>query len=314
MSRAVGLARAVRRASRRQVEETGLQILNLLRYVTRHPLNSKAKMAACGRVLRWQLASRLIGAPIALPFVNETRLLVTRGMTGATGNFYCGLHEISEMGFALHFLREGEHFLDVGANIGSYTVLASCAGAHVTSVEPIPVTFAKLEDNVLLNQLTQRVRLCNVGLSERPGVLRFSADLDTVNHVLPIGSSLPAVEVEVLPLDEPIGVDIPVLIKIDVEGHELSVLNGGRRTLGDSRLRAVIMETNQSGSRYGVSDDDLRCIMTSNGFVGFGYDPFSRLMADVAPDAANTIFVRDRDEVSDRVKSAPMFQLINGAI
>lgn len=293
--------------------ETVLQIVDLFRYVTRHPLNSTGKTAACARVLRWQIASRLIGAPIALPFVNETRLLVTRGMTGATGNYYCGLHEAAEMGFALHFLRSGEHFLDVGANIGSYTVLASCAGARVTAVEPIPDTYAKLEDNVSLNRLAQRVRVCNVGLSEKRDVLRFSADLDTVNHVLPVGSRLSAVEVEVLPMDELLGEDVPTLIKIDVEGHELSVLKGGKRTLGDSRLRAV-METNQSGTRYGVSDDDLRQLMVSHGFFAYGYDPFSRLMTDVAQGAANTIFVRDRDEAKERARNAPKFRLINGSI
>lgn len=214
----------------------------------------------------------------------------------------------------MHFLRPGEHFLDVGANIGSYTVLASCTGARMTAVEPIPVTNAKLEDNVLINRLGQRVRTCNVGLSERRDVLRFSADVDTVNHVLPDGSPLPAIEVEVLPMDDLLGDDVPTLMKIDVEGHELVVLKGGRRTLSDIRLRAVIMETNQSGSRYGVSDDDLRRMMMSHAFVACGYDPFLRSMIDIAPSAVNTIFVRDRSEANERAKNAPKFRLVNGTI
>ena len=111
-----------------------------------------------------------------------------------------------------------------------------------------------------------------------------------------------------------LGDDVPVLIKIDVEGHELSVLRGGRRTLGDARLRAVLMETNQSGSRYGVSDDDLREMMTSHGFLACGYDPFLREMTDARGGAVNTIFVRDRDEANRRVRDAPKFQLINGSI
>jgi FkbM family methyltransferase len=235
-------------------------------------------------------------------------------MTGATGNYYCGLHEVAEMAFALHFLRPTEHFLDVGANIGSYTVLASCTGARVTAVEPIPATYAKLEDNVLINRLVHNVRTCNVGLSGKRDVLCFSANLDTVNHVLPVGSDLPAVEVEVLPMDELLGDDVPVLIKIDVEGHELSVLQGGQRTLCDARLRAVLMETNQSGTRYGVSDDDLRETMRSHGFLACGYDPFLRSMTDARGDAVNTIFVRDRDEANRRVCDAPRFRLINGLI
>jgi hypothetical protein len=36
-----------------------------------------------------------------------------------TGNIYCGLHEFADMGFVLHFLRPGDLFVDVGANIAA---------------------------------------------------------------------------------------------------------------------------------------------------------------------------------------------------
>ncbi len=97
---------------------------NLLKFVWNHPLNRKGRWAAWLRVLRWQLAARLMPGRIALPFVEETWLFAQRGMTGATGNWYCGLHEVEEMAFVLHLLRVGEHFVDIGANIGSYTMLA----------------------------------------------------------------------------------------------------------------------------------------------------------------------------------------------
>ena len=96
-----------------------------MQFVWNHPLNSSGRIAALGRVARWQMASRLVSGPIALPFVEGTSLFASRGMTGATGNWYCGLHEVRDMAFVLHVLRRGEHFLDVGANVGSYTVLAA---------------------------------------------------------------------------------------------------------------------------------------------------------------------------------------------
>ena len=93
-------------------------------------------------MLRWQVGSRLLPLGSTLPYVGDTRLFVTRGMTGATGNWYCGLHEVDEMGFVLHALRPGDLFVDVGANIGSYTVLAAGAvGADAIAVEPVPTTF-----------------------------------------------------------------------------------------------------------------------------------------------------------------------------
>lgn len=290
-------------------------MLNLLRYVWNHPLNAKARFAALWRVLRWQLASRLMPGLIALPYVEGSSLFAKRGLTGATGNWYCGLHEVHEMAFVLHLLRSEEHFVDVGANVGSYTVLAGRgAGARVTSIEPIPETFVHLQRNVVLNDLSDRVRCCQLGLSDAPGNLRFSSDLDTVNHVLTADEDLPGTDIPVMQLDELVGKDVPVLIKIDVEGHELAVLKGGSRTLRDSRLLAVIMETNGSGARYGVSDDALIDVMKANGFKPFGYDPFQRRLVETVAANGNTVFVRDHAVVEDRCQSARKYRLVNGEI
>jgi len=288
---------------------------DLLRYVWNHPLNANGQFAALWRVLRWQIASRLMPGPIALPYAEGTFLFATRGMTGATGNWYCGLHEVNEMAFVLHLLHPGEHFLDVGANVGSYTVLAAgAANARVTAVEPIPATHAHLQRNVVLNGLSERVRCCQAGLSDTSGVLRFSTQLDTVNHVLAAGEDLPGADVPVMRLDDLVGQDVPILIKIDVEGHELAVLRGGSDTLRDSGLMAVVMETNGSGVRYGVPDDALTALMNECGFAPFGYDPFRRRLTDTVRANGNTVFVRDREAVEKRCRSARKFRLVNGEI
>ena len=288
---------------------------NLLNYVWCHPMNAQGKLAALWRVLRWQIASRLMPGLIGLPYVHGTSLFAIRGMTGASGNWYCGLHEMHEMAFVLHLLRPGEHFVDVGANVGSYTVLAGGGvKARVTAVEPIPATFVHLQRNVALNGMNDRVRCCQVGLSDKPGLLRFSSGLDTVNHVLAEGEDLSGVDVPVTRLDDLLGQDVPVLIKIDVEGHELAVLHGGMSVLGDQRLMAVIMETNGSGERYGVSDDQLIAVMRAHGFAPFGYDPFRRRLVDVIAASGNTVFVRDAVAAEARVKAAPKFWLVNGEI
>lgn len=135
-----------------------------------------------------------------------------------------------------------------------------------------------------------------------------------MNHVLAEGEDLPGVDVPVTRLDDLVGQDVPVLMKIDVEGHELAVLNGGAATLGNPRLLAVIMETNGSGVRYGMSDDQLIAVMRGHGFSPFGYDPFGRRLVDVMGASGNTVFVRDKAAVEARVKAAPRIRLVNGEI
>lgn len=292
-----------------------MRLPDLVRYVWAHPLNADGKFAALVRVIRWQVGSRIAPGPVALPFVESTRLLAARGMTGATGNWYCGLHEHREMAFVLHVLRESDLFLDVGANVGSYTILASGAvGARSIAVEPVPATYVHLRENVALNDLVGPVRCWQGGLADRAGSLQFTSGLDTGNHVLAPGTKVPGIEVPVTTLDELVGDDVPTLIKIDVEGYEHAVLKGARRTLADPRLLAVVMETNGSGARYGVSDDQLVAAVRDHGFAMYDYDPFARRLSATERTDGNAIFVRDPDAVNARIVAARRYALVNGSI
>lgn len=290
-------------------------LFDLAHYVWTHPLNAGGRVAALGRVLRWQIGSRLVPGAVAVPFVDATRLFVERGMTGATGNWYCGLHEHGEMAFVLHVLRDTDLFLDVGANVGSYTILASgAAGARSIAIEPVPATFARLRRNVALNGLDARVRCWQGGVSDRAGMLRFTTGLDTVNHVIAPGEQAPSVEVPVKTLDDLVGDDVPAVVKIDVEGYERPVLAGAQRTLAAPGLLAVIMETNGSGARYGVSDDELVSTMRDHGFGMFAYDPIARRLNAAERGGGNTIFVRNPEAVNVRVAAARRFSLVNGSV
>jgi FkbM family methyltransferase len=292
-----------------------MDIFPLVSFVWNHPLNAGGRVAALGRVARWQVASRLLSSPVALPFVEGTSLLTSKGMKGATGNWYCGLHEVRDMSFVLHLLRPGDHFVDVGANVGSYTVLAAgAAGANVTCVEPVPGTFANLQRNIALNGLSTTVTAWQGGLSDTPGRRRFTAGLDTVNHVLADGELAAAIDVPVRTLDDLVGTNIPVLIKIDVEGYERAVIQGAGETLADPRVLAVVMEINGSGGRYGVGDEQLVGLMLALGFDAYGYDPFERRLVDAAHTDGNTVFVRDRASVEVRLRDAKRYRLINGSI
>lgn len=284
-------------------------MLGTLRYILRHPLARRNRVAALGRFLRWQFGSRLLRSAVAVPFTDKARLLVERGMTGATGNVYCGLHEFADMGFACHLLRPGDLFADVGANVGSYTVLAAAvAGAAARSYEPLPHTFARLTDNVALNHLGDRVVTVQAGVGRTPGTLRFTADLDTMNRALTPGEQYPgrAVECPIVRLDDDLGGAVPALVKIDVEGFEAEVLAGGERTFASPGLQAVLIEMNDSGQRFDVTHDSLHRTLTGFGLQPRGYDPFARkLLPDPNPDGGNVLYIRDEAFVADRVRTAP---------
>ena len=181
-----------------------MNLLKSQRFVLGHPLNRGRSAAAFLRWLRWQLGSRLLPGPVLVPFVNDIGLLIRPGMTGATGNLYCGLHEFEDMALVLHALRPGDRFVDIGANVGSYSMLAAATGAEVMAFEPIPATCRWLQRNVAVNALDESVHVLNQGVGRAKGVLRFTAGLDTVNHVVAENESAAgALEVPVV-LREPV--------------------------------------------------------------------------------------------------------------
>lgn len=288
-------------------------ITSLLRFITDHPLNKRHKVAALKRFVSWQVGSRLVPGPVAVNFVNDSQLLVSRGMTGATQNVYTGLHEFEDMGFVLHALRAEDVFVDVGANVGSYTVLAGAVvGAKCVAFEPIPATFRNLVKNVDLNGIYPNVEAKNLGIGHEEGELKFTSGLDTVNHVLSEeDDDADSISVPVKTLDSLVAGQNPTIIKIDVEGFEVNVIKGANAVLSQDSLLAVIMELNGSGNRYGFDETALHQTMLGYGFKTFTYSPFRRKLKTLNGKnmkAGNTIYIKDVDKVKSRVESATPFK------
>ncbi len=294
-----------------------MSILQTLRFIHAHPLAGRHKLRAWKRFLFWQVSQTIHPHPVKYPFIQGASLWVSKGMTGATGNIYTGLHEFTDMGFLLHFLQPGDLFADIGANVGSYTVLAGgVIGATCVSFEPVPSTFVTLKKNIEINKLSNRVTALNIGLGATKGSVLFTKSFDTVNHVIAQSnneSTDGAIEVAIETLDDVLtDKGIPALIKIDVEGFEQEVLNGAVGTLGNPQLKAIIIELNGSGERYGFDEKQIHSQLMGYGFSPFHYDPFTRKLLPVATFGnVNTIYLRDIDFIKNRVLSAAPIRIFS---
>ena len=283
-----------------------------LNYVVTHPLNSSSKSTALIRYLRWQFGSRLSLGPTVIPFVNDSHLIVSRGMVGATQNIYTGLHSFDDCGFLLHLLRPSDLCVDIGANVGVYTILSSAAiGAHTVAIEPIPSTYEKLRANIRYNDIADRTISYNIGLGCENSTLLFTTNQDVKNRVVSEEySSAETIRVPVRTLDDVLGDAEPTLIKIDVEGWEAQVLAGAKRTLNKSSLLCFIIEMDGSSDSFNPSELAVHQAMTSHDFRPYAYDPLTRKLSALASKhvgAANTIYLRNLEEIQERVSSAPPF-------
>jgi FkbM family methyltransferase len=287
-----------------------MSLLHIIRLITDHPLNREHKLSSIIRFAKWQVGSRLVPGAIVYDWINGSRFLVRTGEKGLTVNIYTGLYEFPDMGFLLHFLRAEDLFVDIGANVGSYSILAcSAVGARGVAFEPVPSTYKRLVENIRLNHLDERVKCINKGVGAQQGTITFTSDSDTTNHVLAPGEqSSNKVTVDVTSLDTVLQGECPSLIKIDVEGFETPVLDGAQETLENTTLDAVIMELNGSGSRYGFEETKILDMMINKGFRTYSYNPFTRTLINLEGknlNSGNTLFIRDKSLVEERLRLAP---------
>lgn len=292
-----------------------MSLLNTLKRIVDHPLNRTKKLTALMRFARWQIGSRLVPGDVIYHWVSGSKVVSRPGETGITGNIYCGLHEFADMAFLLHVLRGEDLFVDVGANVGSYTVLAcSVVGAKGYCFEPVPSTYERLLTNIRLNDMSDRVVSRNIALGNSYGKINFSSDENCMNHIVADNEvSKGQVSVHISKLDEEIK-EVPFLIKIDVEGYETPVLEGAQKTLEKEGVCCVIVELNGSGNRYGFDESKILAKMKSFGFSPYSYEPFERKLINLNgknSSEGNTLFIKNLDLVLERLKAAPKLE-ING--
>ena len=284
-----------------------LRKLHILRVIWTHPLNKKRKLRSILVFINFQFIGRIKKSRIPVKWIHGLYFLAAPGETGMTINLYCSMSEPNEMLFMLHFLKSTDIFFDIGANAGSYSLLAAgISKCKVYSFEPVLETRQNLYENFELNKLsTKYIQSCALGSSL--GKVQFTKTLDAVNHVARASEDFSTDWVELQTLDSYEGVSGVSLMKLDVEGYEMEILRGASRFLEIPTLKALIVETNGETEHYGSSDLDIAFYLQRYGFMPFDYDPIGRNLISLSkPNKfGNTIFVRNLNFVIDRVKAGP---------
>jgi FkbM family methyltransferase len=270
-------------------------ILNTVNFIINHPLNKKHPFSTIYRFLKWQIHSRFKNE-IIFDWIDGSKMAVSKGMAGATGNIYCGLHEYRDMSFLLHILGPSDVFVDVGANVGSYTVLASAVcGAKTVAIEPDQQTARRLARNVEINNIYELVDTRITAVGAECGQIGFTVGQDTINRV----ASREATNIQIVPiarLDDLLDGINPNLIKIDVEGFETQVLLGSERTLKKTSLHAILLET---------VDDDSHNLLNNSGFELVDYNPISRQFSkNYSTNSQNSLYIRNREKLEDIISQS----------
>ena len=191
-------------------------------------------------------------------------------------------------------LRPAMTVLDVGAYVGQFSLVAARAmhdQGRIVAFEPMPSVFAQLERNIRANGYRSIVPM-QLAISDTVGIARFYVYIGSTDQssLIPLSSGAVSMDVPVTTIDA-IAAELTGavhLIKIDVEGNELSALRGGRETLRLYRS-ALIIEISRHQRAAGYSGEQVKSFLDQ-----YGYDVF-RIAAKRTP------YKPDPDEINASV-------------
>lgn len=207
-----------------------------------------------------------------------------------------GLYNYNNMNLLKLLLREGGTFFDIGANIGSYTLIASeQEKGAVYAFEPHPVTFTFLKENVDLNR-RKNVSLFNLALGAEEGEISLTDEAGSATNRRVHDQSEGAVRVlsrraDAFCMERNV---IPNYVKIDVEGFEYDVLVGFGNRLSEVDL--WIIEMNGLSDERSKGEGAISDLLMRNHFQGPYYFDFdSRTLSRTAnADRDDAVYVSKR--------------------
>jgi FkbM family methyltransferase len=245
----------------------------LVRLIWEHPANRGGRLRALGKAALWQAYKRTIRRPFNLPVHDGLRLRAYPD-SHEPGRFiyFGGLPDFEEMIFMRRYLRPGDRFVDGGANVGAYTLLAASLvgpSGRVDAFEPSRLEVGRLRENVSLNGLDQ-VRVHEAALADVAGQAAFTVGRSSSNR---LEAEAGATTVSVATLDEALPDGTYAMAKLDLEGAEPLALRGAEAHLHACNPPVLVLElVDRFVRRYGSSAVEVADWLHERGYALASYD------------------------------------------
>jgi len=287
-------------------------VVSVLRYVWNHPANEGGRARALARALSWQFYKRATARTLDISLYGDYKLRCYPDSTAASAALYAaGYPDWSEMAFIQHYLRTGDGFVDVGANVGVYTLLAaSLVGpdGRVASFEPEPKALKRLRENISLNRLNN-VEVHPFAVSDKSGTISFDPAAGTTGHMVEGEQDRPgALQASSVRLDDVLPGDGWSMGKMDIEGAEPLALRGAERLLAEMNPPVWLLEVNGCLKRYGFTEEQLWGWLDERQWDVYLYEPAQRRLQPCTTPSSkhHNVLVVARgafDRVSARVRN-----------
>jgi len=222
--------------------------------------------------------------------------------------YYNGLPDYAEMQFMKRYLLPGDNFIDIGANIGIYTLFTASLVRQtgcIESFEAIPATALKLKQQTKLNNLSN-VNIHEVAVSSKNGTAEFELTRDDCTAHLATGEYVnPEQSIRTVKLDDFLSQQTSYAMgKMDIEGAEILALQGASNMLKDANPPVWQLELAGYSKRYGYQSNQVLDFLRRYNFHCAIYDvEEEKIRFTDQPwkyGAENVLMIHDRNRKSVR--------------
>lgn len=237
-----------------------------------HPFNKSHKFLTLIRIIFWKINQWLFHLPAIITIDKNIRCICYPDSSYGGMVVYNRWAEYEVMHNIISNLKKDSLYIDVGANIGDTTIIASGYTKNkIYAFEPSPVAYPRLLENITLNNLDDQIIAEKIVLSDKAGIVEF-AEMETseTSHIS-VGdrSHQNIIRVKAVTLDDYAKshqISKIDLIKIDVEGAEMLVLLGASELLNKHKIKHILVELNSQSSQYGYTNSDVIRLLKKYGY------------------------------------------------
>ena len=203
----------------------------------------------------WQLYKRTFGFPIIIQTYTDTSFILRRNCITSSRFVYEGKPDAKYIGVLGSFASAEAVFVDVGANVGLYSVLLCRDFEKAILFEPNPIAATMLMQNIAVNEKINDYKIYEAAVGAENGKVSFPV----LENPLPTASitmdnSVETIERDMYCLDDILEGGDEFVIKIDAEGFDAEVIMGLARCLENKKVRICLFECHNLGILKKVYD------------------------------------------------------------
>jgi FkbM family methyltransferase len=254
-----------------------MNYISSLTKVLKHPLNKDHKNKALWRIIWWKCNQLFFHIPSMVQLTPEMKCICYPESSYGSLIVYTTFPEFPEMDFLYRYLKSGDIFFDIGANIGAISLLAASRQVKkIYAWEPSPAPLQCFYQNIKLNNLENIIFVREKVVSDHKERVPFTIGAHSeTDHIAYSSDKKQSLSIQAETLDSFIssqGLSFIDFVKIDVEGAELKVLKGLEENLHNGKIGVLIVEINKNSQQFGYSCSEIISYLEKRNFLVYYFD------------------------------------------